>query len=105
MLIRDSGGFNGLIKAATPSATPTLKRFDPRALPMASSGLLLSAATAEEKISGAEVPNATIVKPIIKGETPKFRANADAPNTNLSAPQIKPIKPRTMKIVLRNIND
>ena len=63
----------------------------------------LSAAKAEEKISGAEVPKDTIVSPITRGETPMFRARADAPNTNLSAPQISPTNPRTMMTVSRNI--
>jgi hypothetical protein len=39
-------------------------------------------------ISGAEEPMATMVKPIIIGDTPMFLANAEAPNTNLSAPQL-----------------
>ena len=99
----DLGGLRGLISAATPRATPMLKRLEPSALPIANSGLPLSAETAEEKISGADVPNATIVRPIINGETPKIRASADAPNTNLSAPQIKPINPRMIMIVLKNI--
>ena len=102
-MIKDSGGFIGLITAARPSATPTLNRLEPRALPIANSGLSSNAATAEEKISGADVPNATMVRPIIKGETPKFRASAEAPCTNLSAPQINPINPRTIMIVSRNI--
>jgi hypothetical protein len=72
---------------------------------MASSGVLLRAATADEKISGAEVPKATIVRPIIRGEIPRLRAKPDAPNTNLSAPQINPINPRTIMTVSRSICD
>ena len=103
LLTSDLGGLRGLIIAATPRATPILKRLEPSALPTASSGLSFSAETAEEKISGADVPKATIVRPIINGETPKCRARTDAPNTNLSAPQIRPINPRTMMAVSRSI--
>lgn len=74
-------------------------------MPIANSGLLLSAEAAEENISGADVPNATMVRPIISGETPKLRARAEAPNTNLSAPQIRPINPRTIMTVSRNIDE
>ena len=59
---------------------------------------------AEENISGADVPNATMVSPIIRGETPQFLASAEAPKTNLSAPQIRPINPRTMMKVSRSIS-
>jgi hypothetical protein len=103
LLISESGGLKGLITAAMPKATPTLNIFEPIALPTASSGLPFSAEMADEKISGADVPNATIVKPIMRGETPIFRANADAPKTNLSAPQINPINPRTIMTASRNI--
>ncbi|GAC20597.1 hypothetical protein GARC_3643 [Paraglaciecola arctica BSs20135] len=34
---------------------------------------------------------ATIVRPIIIGDTPIFLANTEAPKTNLSAPQLKTI--------------
>jgi hypothetical protein len=59
--------------------------------------------TADEKISGAEVPNATIVRPIMRGETPRFLARPEAPKTNLSAPQIKPMNPRTIVAESRSI--
>lgn len=102
--IRDVGGFSGLIMAAIPSATPMLNMFEPSAFPMANSGSPSQAEAAEENISGADVPNATMVSPIINGEMPQFLASAEAPNTNLSAPQIKPINPRTMMTVSRSIN-
>ena len=89
--------------AATLSATPTLNKFEPSALPIANSGCPSTADTADEKISGAEVPNATIVRPIIRGEAPKFLARPEAPKTNLSAPQIKPMNPRTIMAESRNI--
>ncbi len=96
LLSIDSGAFNGFIKAAMPNAIPTLNRLEPNAFPMASSGFFCIAATAEEKISGAEVPKATIVRPISSGETPRFLAKPDAPETNLSAPQISPRNPSTI---------
>ncbi len=102
-LINDFGGVRGRSIAATPSATPILNRFVPKALPIASSGLSSSAETADENISGAEVPNATIVRPIKSGETPALRASADAPKTNLSAPQIRPTKPRAITTELTSI--
>ena len=80
--IKLSGGFNGLIMAATPRATPTLNRLEPSAFPIANSGSPARAATADENISGADVPNATIVRPITKGDTPTLRAKAEAPDTS-----------------------
>ena len=62
--------------------------FEPIALPMAVSVLPFNEAVAETIISGAEEPIATIVKPMTMGEIPIFRASADEPYTNLSAPQL-----------------
>jgi hypothetical protein len=45
-------------------------------------------AVAATIISGAEEPIATMVNPMIIGDTPMFLATAEAPNTNLSAPQL-----------------
>lgn len=61
---------------------------EPIAFPTAVSVLPLKDAVAATMISGAEEPIATIVKPMIMGETPMFLANAEAPNTNRSAPQL-----------------
>ena len=55
-----------------------------------------SDAVAEVNISGAEVPKATIVSPMISGETPRLRAVVDAPSTNLSALQMRPANPKTI---------
>ena len=66
-----------------------LNRLEPNEFPIANSGLFSRAATADEKISGADVPKATTVRPIINGDTPKFCAKPDAPSTNLSAPRQK----------------
>lgn len=43
--------------------------------------------------SGAEVPNATIVKPITKSDTLYFLANAEAPSTSQFAPKIRETNP------------
>ena len=43
--------------------------------------------------SGAEVPKATTVNPIIKSETLSFFAIAEAPSTRKSAPLIRKINP------------
>ena len=44
--------------------------------------------------SGAEVPKATIVKPITRSETLFFLAKAEAPSTSQFAPKIRPAKPK-----------
>jgi hypothetical protein len=58
---------------------------EPIALPIAVSGAPCKDADAATIISGADEPMATIVKPIIIGDTPIFLAKEDAPKTNLSA--------------------
>lgn len=45
--------------------------------------------------SGAEVPNATIVKPMTRSDTLYFLAKAEAPLTSQFAPRIKEINPAT----------
>jgi len=54
-------------------------------------------------ISGAEVPKPTMVSPIIKGGTPRFRAIADVPLTKKSAEKIKKKKPATRAAKNRSI--
>ena len=86
---------SGITRAVTPSTTAILAMLDPIALPIARVGLSPRLAVIEIKISGAEEPIATIVKPTIRGDTPKFLATADAPSVNRSALQIRsaiPIK-------------
>ena len=100
-----SGGFNGLIMAATPRATPTLNRLEPSAFPIAISGSPARAAMADENISGADVPNATIVRPITKGDIPRLRAKAEAPNTSQRAPKINPMNPRKIMTVSQSVSE
>ena len=99
-----AGTRSGLIKEQTPNTTPMLNRLEPNEFPIANSGLFSRAATADEKISGADVPKATTVRPIIKGDTPKFCAKLDAPSTNLSAPQINPTNPSIIIVVAMSID-
>jgi hypothetical protein len=47
------------------------------------------------KISGADVPRATTVKPIVNSLIPSFFAINDELSTNLSAPQIKTAREAT----------
>lgn len=53
--------------------------------------------------SGAEVPNATIVRPTTSADTPNRNANEDAPETSQSAPLMSkknPTKNRSVVIIL-----
>lgn len=70
--------------------------FEPMAFPIPSWALPDQAAIPETSISGAEVPNPAIVRPMINGWTPRFRANADAPNTKRSAPHTTVTNPPKM---------
>ena len=83
----------GAIRAVRPRTRPILVILDPSALPTPIAGLPCQAATAETSISGAEVPNPTMVRPIISGLTPRLRAVAEAPATKRSAPQTSRTKP------------
>jgi hypothetical protein len=67
--------------------------FDPTAFPMPIARLPAAAAIPETNISGADVPNATIVSPITKRLTPKLLASPAAPYTKRSAPQTTAMKP------------
>ena len=77
--------FIGLTIAATPKISRTFVMFEPYALPSAMSGLPSKAETAETSISGADVPNPTMIMPMRNGETPKILARPHEPSTNLSA--------------------
>ena len=85
--------------AVIPSTKAILVMFDPSAFPTAVSVLPIKDDVAATTISGADEPIATIVKPIIIGETPMLRAKAEAPYTNLSALQLSTSKP-TRKIMI-----
>ena len=55
--------------------------------------------------SGADVPKATIVSPIIIFGILKFCAIEDAPSTNKSAPFISSINPNTKSNILTKITE
>ena len=61
--------------------------------PIARPGVPDHAASAETSISGADVANPTIVSPTSTGETPKFRAVAEAPTMKRSPPQASKARP------------
>ena len=81
--------------AVMPNTSPILAMLDPMALPTANSGLPSSAANTATRISGAEVPIETTVNPMSILETPRFVANAAAPDKNRSALHTSAIKPST----------
>jgi len=60
---------------------------EPMALPMAMPLAPAMAAVKETRISGADVPSETTVRPIKSGDMPKLRAKEAEPLTNLSALQ------------------
>ena len=87
---------SGETRAVAPNTKAMLAMLEPIALPMARPGALSSAAMVDTSISGAEVPKATIVRPISIGDMPKWPAVEDAPSTKRSALQMS--KPRPIKM-------
>ena len=56
----------------TPNISAILEIFDPITVPSASSSVLLRTEEIPTNISGADVPSATIVKPIVNSLRPNF---------------------------------
>lgn len=81
------------INAQIPTTTSPLKMFDPMILLIAISLLPESAAFMLTEASGALVPIATIVRPIITLGTLRILAREELPSTKKSAPLIKSAKP------------
>jgi hypothetical protein len=79
--------------AAIPTTHNKLNILDPTTFAIAISLLPFKAAVTLTAASGALVPNATIVKPIIKVGTLKILAIDEEPTTNVSAPFIRSKKP------------
>ena len=79
--------------AVTPSTRPMLAMFEPMALPMANSPVLTMQDWMATMISGADVPTAMNVRPMMIFETPRFLAAAAAALTNRSALQMRAQKP------------
>ena len=92
-----------------PKIPSRLNRFDPTMLPTAISGFPFIEAIKLVIISGADVPAATIVRPIIKGETFSFLAKPIAPLTSRSPPNTRIVKPSKsnnrlkVRLIIRNL--
>ena len=93
----------GHIIEQKPNTQRRLKILEPTTLLIAISLEPWRAAVTLTATSGALVPSATIVKPIIKLGTLKFLARAELPSTKKSAPLIKAIKPMININIHKNI--
>ena len=91
-----------LNKRVTPNTSPTLAMFDPSALPTASSPESARADMMEIRISVAEVPTETIVRPMSMGVRPARFAIAEAPSTKRSALQTSATKPTAITVEYHN---
>ena len=90
-----------MVIGATIAAQPTMSMqfivFEPTTLPTAKSGVPFRADTRLTKSSGAEVPAATMVRPMIISGTFILLASAAAPSVSLSAPNSTNATPRIIK--------
>ena len=77
------------IMATPPRIKPRLNMLLPTILPTEISACSRIAANVVTANSGAEVPNATIVRPIMISEIPSFSAIAEADSTSHRAPHHK----------------
>ena len=89
---------NGYTRAATPRTSQVFAIFEPITFHSASSVCHLIAESIFTNNSGADVPNATIVKPITSGEIPNLFAKLEAHVTNISAHLMSTINPITRNI-------
>tara|TARA_X000000368_G_scaffold157564_1_gene124153 strand:+ start:1139 stop:1549 length:411 start_codon:yes stop_codon:yes gene_type:complete len=87
-----------LTMAIDPRTRAIFAVFDPMAFPTAKFDSLLIAATIDTKISGAEVANATIVKPITIIGILRILAIEVEPSTKKSDPRINKYIPIESKI-------
>ena len=90
----------GAIAALQPTINNVLKMLEPITLPTAISGVPLIADIRLTNISGAEVPAATIVRPITISGTRMPRANEEAPSVRRSAPHTTKATPTMMNTML-----
>lgn len=93
----------GKMRTVAPKTRAMFAMFEPITLPTAIPALSFKALVMLTINSGADVPNATIVIPITKGEIFTAFARATAPLTRNSPPKIKTIKPTRRKRILINI--
>ena len=89
-------------KSVIPNTSPTLAMLDPNALPTANSPEPANADIMEIRISGAEVPTETIVRPMSIGVRPARFAMAEAPFTKRSALQTSATKPTAITAEYHN---
>lgn len=87
-------GTTGLMAAHMPTTTSRLKILEPMTLLRAISFWPRTAAEMLTAVSGALVPIATIVRPMMTAGTLKIRATEELPSTNRSAPLISRTKPK-----------
>lgn len=90
------------MQALNPATTKRLKMLDPTTFPTAISLAFSKAAVTLTANSGIEVPNATIVRPMIRLDTPIFPAMEDAFSTKQSAPLTRKRNPTMIKIIAIN---
>lgn len=90
----------GKIIAETPRIKRVLEIFDPIILPRAIPVDSFQAAIELTISSGADVPKATIVKPMTKFDRPNFLAIEDDPSTKISAPLTKKTNPKMNNIIV-----
>ncbi len=102
-LMRDSSTFRGDIIAEIPKTSPILAMTLPNILPRAISQLFFKAASKLTAASGAELPRATTVTPMIIGRIRKDLANLDDPLTNHSDPKYRAVRPAKNSMILTNI--
>ena len=90
----------------TPKIKAILEIFDPTTAPIAKDSLSLIIDEMPTKISGADVPKATTVRPIVNSLMPSCFAIIEALSTNLSAPHINIDKdrPNRRKFIKKSIN-
>ena len=84
---------SGVMTAARPRIIRIFRILLPIMLPMVISALPFRAADMLTAASGALVPIATMVRPIIRGGIFNFAAISDAPSTNQSAPLTRRTNP------------
>ena len=94
----------GAMIAERPRMRAVLNTFEPMMLPTARSEFFSMADTKLTTISGAEVPSATMVRPITNSLIPHRRASPDAPSTSASAPistSARPANSNKISIVIK----
>ena len=98
-------GLKDIPMQETPNIKAILEIFDPTTVPIAILSLWFKTEEIPTKISGADVPRATTVKPMVNSFTPNFFANTEELSTNLSAPHIKIAKEnaKPMKFIRKSI--